>query len=186
MWCSHKQTRNTGIGETKRMQWERCLSRDRLNPLLSSPLMVHYTNSTFLPDHKHRQTISCAELLTVKSGWTIPILFNPEKLYHKVGSKRKRSGQGEGQTWPAEDTFCKNNQIIQVAITATAVLAMLRPHLTLSAFAWLCSFRYLWEDEIWFRKSSLNNTSMSLKDYQMPKYWSNVPNISSDTPTLES
>lgn len=70
--------------------------RHQINPLLSTPLMLHHTNSAFLPDHSHRQS-PVAELLTVKSDWTI--LFNPEELHHKAVANEKTSSHNEGQTW---------------------------------------------------------------------------------------
>ncbi len=112
MWLSHKQTRNTGLGETKRLWWERHFFRETRQILLPSPLMVQHTNSAHI---QHPcSIISTDNLLSraayCKSGRRASILFNPERLYRKEGSKGNRPGSGEGQTSAIEGTSCKTNR----------------------------------------------------------------------------
>lgn len=51
---------------------------------------------------------------------------------------------------------------------------------------WVWYYRSQREGETWSKKSSLNNTCMSLKDYQTAKHWSAVYKMRRDFTTADS
>lgn len=182
MWHSRKQTRNTGLAETKRLRWERYFFK---TPVKSPPVKFpHGSPYKFsIPPWLRAQTdnllLQSCLLLSLagqSQSYSAQKNFTTGILKWEKSRPRWRSNLADTAH------ISQNMQITQVTITTRAVCVMPGSHLTKSVLMWVLPvFVRQWN---WFRKSSYKHICEEfeeLNDKIRP-----VPNMSSDGPDVES